>query len=56
MTDIFSDMVARYLLRFGLLSGGAVVAYNGDEVQTAAIGGLRFGRAAVAVSVISCNS
>ncbi|XP_042878501.1 aarF domain-containing protein kinase 1-like isoform X1 [Penaeus japonicus] len=42
-------MVARYLLRFGLLSGGAVVAYNGEEVQTAAVGGLRFGRAAVAV-------
>ncbi|XP_047478826.1 aarF domain-containing protein kinase 1-like isoform X2 [Penaeus chinensis] len=42
-------MVARYLLRFGLLSGGAVVAYNGEEVQTAAVGGVRFGRAAVAV-------
>lgn len=49
-------MVARHLLRLGLLSGGAVIAYNGEEVQSAAVGGLRFGRAAVAVSVISYNS
>lgn len=46
-------MAARNLLRLGLVGGsGAAAVYNKDEVQTAAIGAVRFGRAAITVSKI----
>ncbi|XP_042221885.1 aarF domain-containing protein kinase 1-like isoform X2 [Homarus americanus] len=46
-------MAHRMLLRLGLLGvGGASITYNIDELETAAIGALRFGRAAVAVTKI----
>lgn len=47
-------MVYRYrkLVQLGLLGvGGLSVTYNIDEFETAAVGAVRFGRAAVAVSI-----
>ena len=43
-------MVYRNLVRLGLLGvGSGVVTYNFDELETAGIGAVRFGRAAVTV-------
>lgn len=47
-------MVYRYrkLVQLGLLGvGGLSVTYNIDELETATIGAVRFGRAAVTVSI-----
>lgn len=44
----------RALLRLGLLGvGGASITYNMDGVETAAVGAVRFGRAAVTVSTVA---
>lgn len=46
-------MAYRTLLRLGLLGvGSASLTYNLDEVETAAVGALRFGRAVVTVSIL----
>ncbi|XP_071551401.1 aarF domain-containing protein kinase 1 isoform X2 [Panulirus ornatus] len=46
-------MAHRLLLRLGLLGvGGASITYNIDDIETAAIGAVRFGRAAVTVTKI----
>lgn len=46
-------MVYRNLVRLGLLGvGSGVVTYNFDELETAGIGAVRFGRAAVTVTKI----
>ncbi|MPC15582.1 hypothetical protein E2C01_008381 [Portunus trituberculatus] len=48
-----SRMVYRNLVRLGLLGvGSGVVTYNFDELETAGIGAVRFGRAAVTVTKI----
>lgn len=46
-------MAHRLLLRLGLLGvGGASITYNIDDIETATIGAVRFGRAAVTVTKI----